>query len=542
MKISFHESRSMSRNTPPAPPPACLNVPEGLILRLSPGCKEDRTFVREVYGYAAEESGWFRERDRLFVLGDALSDPEAREKLGGAAPVGVLEVPPPPRPDGPAARLFLAQEDGTEVIWIRHPEALPEPCRNHWRDHASLFEIRNRRLGFTAYTSIHSYAFLEGADGRFRMFGPGGIRWIDYPDPETAISDALDMSLAVAMKIQVVRTPSGGNKIAVIGDRRNLGPALAAIFACYERMGLIVTSADLGLSLADLEAHALPVAPTCLVPMGVYRHGVPSALVTADAAAAGLAAMAASLPGSPGLDGLTVSMQGLGEVGYRVAQHLLERGTRLVIAEIDPAVRAAIRDEHPAAFDSGRAVLLDDADAVYDAPADIFFPCALRDILTADRIARFRRAGVRIIGGPANNLFPDQTKGPWDYHRAGLPVVPYEGIGAGGVTGVAYSVMAGIYGACPFSLDEKIGLIADYVARVLSWSRRYALPPQVISDRILFRGIRRRRVLQQDQSDRLLEDIRRAMTGPDRERESALVNDLTKRGLFQGTGRHPGAG
>ena len=72
------------------------------------------------------------------------------------------------------------------------------------------------------------------------------------------------MSLAVAMKIQVVRTPSGGNKIAVYGDIGGKARALRSIFAAYERMGIIVTSADLGLSIPDLEKFALPVAPTTL--------------------------------------------------------------------------------------------------------------------------------------------------------------------------------------------------------------------------------------------------------------------------------------
>ncbi|MHC4458519.1 MAG: Rossmann-fold NAD(P)-binding domain-containing protein, partial [Planctomycetota bacterium] len=395
---------------------------------------------------------------------------------------------------------------------------------------------------FCCFTSIFSFASLDGADGKFRIFAPGGIRWIDYPNRAAAISDAMDMSLAVAMKIQVVQTPNGGNKISVYGDIGHKPKILRSIFAAYERLGFIVTSADLGLSLVDLEKHALAVAPTTIVPMGVYRDGIPSALVTADAAFAGLHAMAESLPGSPALSSLTVSLQGIGEVGYRLAQHLVENGTRLIVAEPNEATGSRLRKACKKAFASGQAIFVKVPDSIYDTPADIFCPCALRDILVPKNLQRLIKAGIRIIGGPANNLFTDQVNGPWLFHKAGLPVVPYEGIGAGGVTGVAYSVMTGIFGKCPFSISDKIMLIKDYVAKILRWSKNYNLPPQVISDRILFRSTLRRRLLGQKQSDELLEKLRLGFDKDHRSREQSLVAEYTKKGFFYGAGRYQEGG
>jgi leucine dehydrogenase len=517
-------------------------APEGTIIHLDPKNAEDLQFVREAYGYAAEDHGWFRERDRVFVFSGALTDKSARSKLKGPPPPDILDVPMPPRPDGPLSRRFFTMDDGTVMRWIRHPGVLPESSRPHWRNHTALFELQGRDPDFVCYTSIPSFAVVDGADGKFRFLGPGGIRWIDYPNRAAAISDAMDMSLAVAMKIQVVRTPSGGNKISVFGDQRHRPKVLRSIFAAYERMGFIVTSADLGLSIKDLEKYALPVAPTTIVPLGVYKKGIPSAEVTADACLPGLQAMAANLPGSPPLSRLTVSIQGIGEVGYRLAQHLIETGTRVIIAEPDAGVCTSLKRESKKAFSSGQALFLKRPDDVYDATADIFCPCALRDILNRRNLIRLSKAGVRMIGGPANNLFPDQINGPWMYHNAGLPVVPYEGIGAGGVTGVAYSVMTGIFGRCPFTIPAKIKLIKNYVTKVMRWSRRYDLPPQVISDRILFRSTHRRRLLAQKQTDQLLEKLRLAFAGDNRNYERDLVNEYTKRGFFYGPGRYRDTG
>ena len=515
-----------------------IKVPNGKIIYLDPKDSEDLQFVREAYGYAAEDKGWFRERDRLFVFSGALKLNSAKSKLRGAAPPGILDVPMPPRPDGPVSQRFLTMDDGTIMRWIRHPSVLPKSSQPHWRSHTALFELKGQNPDFVCYTSIPSFAVVDGADGKFRFVGPGGIRWVDYSNRAAAISDAMDMSLAVAMKIQVVQTPSGGNKITVYGDMRHKPEVLRSIFAAFERLGFIVTSADLGLSLNDLEKYALPVAPTTIVPMGVYQDGIPSALVTADACLPSLQAMAASLPGAPPLSSLTVSLQGIGEVGYRLAQHLIGIGTKVIIAEPDAKTCSSLKTECKDAFSSGKALFLKNPADIYDTAADIFCPCALRDILNQRNLSRLSKAGVRIIGGPANNLFPDQINGPWLFHNAGLPVVPYEGIGAGGVTGVAYSVMTGIFGKCPFNISDKIKLIKNYVAKVLRWSRRYDLPPQVISDRILFRSTQRRRLMGQKQTDQLLEKLRQAFNGDNRSFEQDLVNEYTKRGFFYGPGKY----
>jgi hypothetical protein len=523
-------------------PNQVIETSHGILIPFDQNRSDDLDFCREVFGFEALKHGWFRERDRLYFFPPKFSLEQARVEIKQPPPPSILDVPAPPLPDGPVSRHLLDMPDGTRVTWINHPAALPAACQPHWRAHTHLFEVENSTLGFTAYTSIFGYAHLEGADARFRIFGPGGIRWIDYPSKEAALNDALDMSLAVAMKIQVVGTPCAGNKIAVYGDYENVGPVLRALFTVYERMGIVITSADLGLSIAQLEAWALPVAPTCLVPLGVYCQGIPSAVITADASFAGLQAMAEALDGSPDLGDLTISQQGIGEVGYRMAHLLLKAGTRLILTEADADTRRRFQNEHQSAFASGQARMLEDLDAIYDAKADLFVPCALRDILSAENLTRLKEAGLKMVGGPANNLFPDQVEGPWQYHAAGLPVVPYEGIGAGGVTGVAYSIMSGIYGRAPFDPADKVQTIRDYVGRVMRWSQAYDLPAQVVSDRILFNRARRRRILSQAQSDRILERMRQAFKSGDHQFERDVINDLTKRGLFYGPGRMASGG
>ena len=117
-------------------------VPNGKIIYLDSKNPEDLQFVREAYGYDAEEKGWFRERDRLFLFSGALTLNSAKSKLRGGAPPGILEVPMPPKPNGPVSQRLLTMEDATVVRWIRHPSILPKSSRPHWRNHTALFEIK----------------------------------------------------------------------------------------------------------------------------------------------------------------------------------------------------------------------------------------------------------------------------------------------------------------------------------------------------------------------------------------------------------------
>lgn len=161
--------------------PSKKSAVTGKLIPLDRRKPDDLNFCREVFGSEKESRGWFTERDRVYYFPDIVDEHQARIQLARPAPPSIFQVPEPPMPDGPASQNFLEMPDGTKVTWVRHPSALPKICRSHWRAHTHLFIIDNRQLNFTAYTSIFSYARLEGADTRFRIFAPGGIRWVMLP-------------------------------------------------------------------------------------------------------------------------------------------------------------------------------------------------------------------------------------------------------------------------------------------------------------------------------------------------------------------------
>jgi len=514
----------------------------GKVISLNRNNKLDLEFIREAFGTEAGDRGWFRVNDRMYIVDQAIERSVAERELQKSPPASILDEDLPKQGIEEPIRELYQMEDGTIARWIRHPSGIPESCREHWRDHQILIEFENSELGCIAYHSIHRMAVLEGADSKPRYFAPGGLRWINYPDKEAALSDALDMSLAVAMKIQVVGAPCAGSKVAIFGDYNKKPKVLRSIGAAMERLGINISAADLGLSTDDMEQYILPVAPTFTVPLGVYQGGTGAALITCYGVFEGLKGMSDALPGSPSIGDITVSMQGLGEVGFGLARLMLREGTQLKISEINPSTIKKFIKEFPEAIISRQVEFLIDPDLIYDCSADIFCPCASRDILDENNLDRLLKAGIKMIGGPANNLFPDQVNGPWAYHEAGIFVIPYEGIGAGGTAGVAHSIMTGIYGECPFSTEEKVERIGNYIKKIIQFARTYDIPPQVLSDRILFRRVQRHTIVSRELACEVMEKLASAVAGNDKEGEKAVIEEYTKVGFFFGEGRFPGGG
>lgn len=501
----------------------------------------DRDFIVDVFGEKALLKKCICEGDRIFILDPNVSEAEIKNEFEENYSKSVFDMPFPPLPNGELSELLFTMPDGTEVTWIKHPAALPEECRAHWKDHILHFQFANNKIGYEAHHSVHRLAVVEAHDGLPRIFAPGGIRWVDYKRREDMISDALDMSIAVSMKIEVVHTPCAGSKIAVRADKSKKNEILASLYAAVEKMGLAITAADLGLSAEELNEAAVPVAPTSSVPLGVYKDGLPSSFVTACGVQEGLAAMIDTLPQKDHPENITISVQGLGEVGYELATRLIQRKIRLIVAEINPDTVKKFTEQFKTNIENGQVTVLRDPSAIFDQKADIFCPCALRSILNEETLPRFVKAGVKMIGGPANNIFNDQKNGPWLFQNAGIVVIPYEGIGAGGVTGVAQAIMTGIFGKCPFDYRDKVKVIAKYVQKIIKYAQKYNLPAQVISDRILINSLNRRTFIGYDRAFALMTEFAEAyrIGGA---YEKTFIEKMTKNGFFFGHGKYPEGG
>jgi leucine dehydrogenase len=127
-----------------------------------------------------------------------------------------------------------------------------------------------------------------------------------------------------------------------------------------------------------------------------------------------------------GLNGLTVGIQGLGNVGYRLAGMLAEAGARLLVTDINSdALHRASREL------DARAVETDD---IYRQQMDVFVPCAMGAIINPRSLAHLQAA---IIAGSANNQLDTAETGRL-LHARGICYAPDYVISAGGIIDVFY--------------------------------------------------------------------------------------------------------
>ncbi len=129
--------------------------------------------------------------------------------------------------------------------------------------------------------------------------------------------------------------------------------------------------------------------------------------------------------GSDDINGRRVAVAGVGHVGRGVAERLHAAGARLLLAD----VRA---DAAKALADCLGAELADPA-TIHEAEADVYAPCALGGVLSAETIPAL---GAPIVAGAANNQLATPADGARLLAR-GILYAPDYVINAGGVISIA---------------------------------------------------------------------------------------------------------
>ncbi len=121
------------------------------------------------------------------------------------------------------------------------------------------------------------------------------------------------------------------------------------------------------------------------------------------------------------LQGLTVSVQGLGHVGYGLCKHLHKAGAKLIVTDIfESSIQKAVND-------FGAAPVA--PNEILDQDVDIFAPCALGAVLNDQSIPRLK---AKVIAGAANNQLADLRHGNLLRDR-NILYAPDYAINAGGI-------------------------------------------------------------------------------------------------------------
>lgn len=290
----------------------------------------------------------------------------------------------------------------------------------HWK----VYLGRDDERGLTAIIAIHD-----------TTLGPalGGTRVWMHDSFDAAVTDALRLSRGMTLKAAIAGLPFGGGKAVIRADaKHDKTPALLDAYA--EMLSQVtktyVTAEDVGLTLADadyLRARTPNVAGTT-----VGGSGNPSAY-TAEGVFLGIKAALRHKTGSDELPGCTVAIQGLGAVGWALAERLAGSGAKLFAADIND-------EQCRRAADVFGAQIVP-PDAILFADADVFAPCALGAVISQETIPGLR-AGI--VAGSANNQLLCHTDAAVLKDR-GILYAPDYVINAGGLINVAAEIERGGY-------------------------------------------------------------------------------------------------
>ncbi len=256
-----------------------------------------------------------------------------------------------------------------------------------------------------------------------RALGPalGGCRMWPYPSEDEALTDVLRLSRGMTYKAALAGLDLGGGKSVIIADpQRDKSPALFRAMGRFVDgfCGRYIVAEDVGIAVEDVELMA--EATRHVAGAGNGGAGDPSP-ATAYGVYMGLSAAVRKRLGRASVAGLRVAIQGLGHVGRELAELLSQGGAELIVSDIHgEAVEAAVREL------GARAVA---PEAIFDAEADVFAPCALGAILDDDTIPRLK---AKVVAGSANNQLAEDRHG--DALRArGILYAPDYVINAGGL-------------------------------------------------------------------------------------------------------------
>jgi len=263
----------------------------------------------------------------------------------------------------------------------------------------------------------------------------GGTRMWNYTSEQEALTDVLRLSRGMTFKASISGLNLGGGKAVIIGDAKTMKTeAFMRRFGKFVNSlsGKYITAEDVNMKTADMEFISMETKHVTGLPESMGGGGDPSP-VTAYGTFVGMKAAAKKVYGNDSLANKKVVVQGVGQVGMNLVEHLVKENAQVYITDIS--------DEKVKALAQKFGVKAVAMDAVYDLDVDIYAPCALGATLNDNTIPRLK---CSIVAGAANNQLKDEVKHGYMLIDRGITYAPDFLINAGGLINV-YNEYLGNY-------------------------------------------------------------------------------------------------
>ncbi len=329
--------------------------------------------------------------------------------------------------------------------------------------HEKVVFVNDAATGLQAIIALHNTRLGPGL---------GGCRIYPYASVDAALTDALRLSRGMSYKSALAGLPLGGGKSVIIGDPQTVKSErlLAAMARAVNDLGgAYIIAQDSGTTVEDMQTmaqHTVHCAGGKSVRTPAGEVALDPSPYTALGVYKGLEAAVQFRFGRRSLSGLSVAIQGLGNVGYGLAEYLHAAGARLFVQDINAAnVQRAVAK-------LGASELV--GDQIFRHKADVFAPCALGGVLNDHSVDQLNCA---IVAGAANNQLVTPAHGHKLAERDILYVPDYL-LNAGGIIAIHHAR------AGDSDLKQPVERIGDTTMELLQRAKYAAERPETIADRM----------------------------------------------------------
>ncbi|WP_250655621.1 Leu/Phe/Val dehydrogenase [Alkalimarinus coralli] len=294
----------------------------------------------------------------------------------------------------------------------------------------------------------------------------GGCRFLHYNAADDAINDALRLARGMSYKAVMANLPQGGGKSVIMKPNGHFNRQ--ELFTAFGRFveelnGRYITAIDSGTSAVEMDIINQQTSHVTST-----SHEDNPSIYTSQGVFEGIKAAVKSTFKQSNLKGITVAVQGLGNVGYPLIQSLHHAGAKLVVTDIN-----ADRLQQVAKEFNATAVAPDE---IYAAECDVFSPCGLGAIVNHHTIPQFK---CKVIAGSANNQLATEEDGLRLFEK-GILYAPDYVINGGGLI---YASMNHIHQPAA-DIAKKTSEIAATLSEIFAESSAQNRPSSEVADHI----------------------------------------------------------
>jgi len=285
-------------------------------------------------------------------------------------------------------------------------------------DHEQIVFCNDKDTGLKAIIGIHN-----------TVLGPalGGTRMWKYANEWEALNDVLRLSRGMTFKSAITGLNLGGGKAVIIGDAKTQKtPELMRRFGefVHSLSGRYITAEDVGMKTEDMDTVREVTPYVTGISQSKGGAGNPSP-ITAYGVFMGMKAAAKFQYGSDILEDKKVFVEGIGNVGEALVEHLVDEGAQVIISDISQDRLEEVRSKYGVSIYKGNDL--------YSEPMDIYAPCALGATVNDDTIYKLQ---AKIVAGAANNQLAEENKHGKILQDRGIVYAPDFLINAGGIINV----------------------------------------------------------------------------------------------------------